>query len=259
MWPRQFSQSPPSFTWAGKPTASAWPANFPIFISDVGGHTKVLNGETSYAGSYWVSNGAAWIPVNGSVVLSMAQGRPCVAAAAAAPATWAYQTATTVRVTQAGHGMTAANDGNMVFVEFTSGALASSDGHYAFTYVSANTFDITVATTNGASGNCTIDTTATTRTLWSLTVPGGLLGAMGMIEIDLFTQEPSNVNNKSLSVQFDGNVIFLTTNGATASQGRRVNAAFSTSGTDQSVYAHNGNNNHGWFYNGSGGLAIARQ
>lgn len=49
------------YTWATKPTASSYIGT--VFISDIG----EVNG--SYTGSYWVSNGTEWKPLNGHVTL----------------------------------------------------------------------------------------------------------------------------------------------------------------------------------------------
>lgn len=57
--------NPKKYTWATKPSAASVPANRSIFITDVGG----WNG-TTYAGSYWYSDGTLWHPVSGSVILA---------------------------------------------------------------------------------------------------------------------------------------------------------------------------------------------
>ena len=57
--------NPQKKTWATKPPAASVPANRSIFITDVGG----WNG-TTYAGSYWYSDGTIWHPVSGSVILA---------------------------------------------------------------------------------------------------------------------------------------------------------------------------------------------
>lgn len=57
--------NPKKYTWATKPSAASVPAGRIIFITDVGG----WNG-TTYAGSYWYSDGTIWHPVSGSVILA---------------------------------------------------------------------------------------------------------------------------------------------------------------------------------------------
>ena len=57
--------NPKKYTWATKPSAASVPAGRIIFITDVGG----WNG-TTYAGSYWYSDGTLWHPVSGSVILA---------------------------------------------------------------------------------------------------------------------------------------------------------------------------------------------
>lgn len=57
------SSTPAAYTWATKPSASAFTGSF-IRITDVGGGTGGLGG-----GNFFFSNGTRWKPVNGSIVL----------------------------------------------------------------------------------------------------------------------------------------------------------------------------------------------
>jgi hypothetical protein len=165
--------------------------------------TAVPFGSTAYAtdiGPVW-NNGTAWVTPNGGCI-----GQTAAIEFTQAAATFTTLTATssnsgtTTRLTSAGvHGLTAASDGRYVYVSAAAGITA---GLYAMTYVSTVAIDI--ASPYVALTTPVVKKVSELSTLYSVTVPAGMMGVRGMLEIEAFVECSNTATAKSVRLLFDG-------------------------------------------------------
>lgn len=91
------------------------------------------------------------------------------------------QSATTVTVTQAGHGLTADFNGCSIYLTQSTGTF-TTEWCTNFTYVNANSFTCTSATSRTTSGNLGTNT-AETFIPWTYQVPANLLAAKDVLSV----------------------------------------------------------------------------
>lgn len=196
------------FTWALKPSAAALGQGRTIFISDIG-----VNG------SWWYSDGTQWIPEQ-PIVLVQESGGWLVPALITGDAATYSQSGTTVTVTSTGHNMTNVLNGHSVYLDISTGTAAA--GWYTnFTYSSANAFTCTSATSLTTSGAVLTRTAATTVTPISYTIPAGILGPTGVIEITTLSSVFDSINDKTLAAKLASTSVatrLLTTSGGVAQE-----------------------------------------
>lgn len=182
----------PSYAWASKPAAAAGNAGQVIRITDVGAAT---------AGSLWASDGSAWKPVNGHVVLGRSHIQVLTPKAAAPTYS---QSGTTITVTDTAHGYTASDNGKRVGIGVATGSLAS--GVYTgFTYVDANTYTCTATASATTSGN--LVGVNTDIPVFSVDIPAGLVGANATLRVRHLTQVTNNANTKQVKLKV-GSTLF---------------------------------------------------
>jgi hypothetical protein len=165
--------------------------------------TAVPVGATAYAvdiGPVW-NNGAMWLNLGGVLLAQTAAIEVTQAAATFTTLTaTSSNSGTTTRLTSAGvHGLTAASNGRYVYVSAAAGITA---GLYAMTYVSTVAIDIAspyVALTTPVVKNVT-----ELMTIHSTTVPAGMMGAYGMVEIEGFVECSATATAKSIRLLLDG-------------------------------------------------------
>ena len=190
------------FTWANLPTPSAVPVGSSAYAVDIG--------------PVW-STGAAWIPY-GPVILSQTAGIEVTQAAATFTTLTATSSnsGTTTRLTSSGvHGLTAASNGRYVYVSASAGITA---GLYAMTYVSTVAIDI--ASPYVALTTPVVKKVTELMTIYSVTIPAGMMGIYGMVEVEAFVECSATATAKTVRLLFDGTQATpdLTLNGASLYQ-----------------------------------------
>lgn len=186
------SGSPPSYTWATKPTASGLSGQL-IRLTDVG-----VNG------SLWFSNGTKWVHESPIVYQQAAKGWLVPSLAAANAATYS-QTGTTITVTSVGHNIPAtAHDGKDIYLAIASGDAAA--GWFTnFTRTGVDTFTCESSVSQTTSGAVNTNTASNTLTPVTKTIFGGLMGANGSLRSELQFSWFASVNNKNIKARFGGN------------------------------------------------------
>lgn len=162
-------------SWSGRPAASSVSVGTQITITDLG-----VGGR-----SWFWSDGTYWRPINGRVLLA-AQTTPMIQLSSCTlDATGGFSLVTALGVQPTGN--------TSVYLTASSGLTA---GWYTATWSSTSAGQITgnPATTAGAYAGTTSEITA-----FTLTIPGGLLGIGGEIEVSPYMAGASNgtANNKN--------------------------------------------------------------
>jgi len=174
------------FTLANLPSATAVPFGSSAYAVDVG--------------PVW-TNGTIWTTLNG---VCIAQATAIEVTQVAATFTTLTATSsnsgTTTRLTSAGvHGLTAASNGRYVYVSASAGITA---GLYAVTYVSTVAIDI--ASPYVALTTPVVKKVTELMTIYSATVPAGMMGVNGMVQIEAFVECSATASAKTIRLLFDG-------------------------------------------------------
>lgn len=151
----------PSFTWAEKPSNYVGWAR----ITDVG-----------FRGSDWYGDGTKWSH-DGLISQSQKGTGWIVHSMLAANASTYSKSGTTVTVTSAAHGLTANYNGQSIY-QILDGVGEWLTG---FTYISANSYSATSATSATVSGVVNSNTAEVIITDLTITVKGALLGNSGIL------------------------------------------------------------------------------
>jgi len=181
-------------------------ANLPLPGSvPIGSRATAVNlGTVWNTGTNWVASPALTTTqlARQPYVLAQEAGVEYTAAAA----TFATITATSstggtkTRLTSAGnHGLSTASNGRLIHVSADSGITA---GPYVMTYVSAKVLDITYP--YQALTNTVVGTVASPFTFYSVTVPGGAMGANGLVQVEIFLECSATATAKALSMVWGG-------------------------------------------------------
>lgn len=115
------------------------------------------------------------------------------------------QSGTTVTVTWTAHTMTAEQNGARVYLTQSTGTFVT-EWCSNFTYVDANTFTCTSATSRTTSGNLGTNT-AETFIPWTFTMPAGLIKSLDLLGISWFNRAKVSANNKTVKPYYSGNQI----------------------------------------------------
>lgn len=110
------------------------------------------------------------------------------------------QTGDTVTVTWTAHGLTADRNGSFVYLTQSTGTFVT-EMCTNFTYVNANTFTCTSATSRTTSGNLGTNT-AETFGPTTYQVPSGLILAKDSLALAMKHQAKSSANNKTLKYYY---------------------------------------------------------
>ena len=117
------------------------------------------------------------------------------------------QTATTVTVTWASHGMTAALNGASVHLTQSTGSLLT--GWFTnFTYVDANSFTCTSGVSQSTSGNLGTNTAKTA--CLSVAIPAGALGPNGKVMTHATWVIKNSATNKEPTIDFGTLQLWIT-------------------------------------------------
>lgn len=208
-----------TYTWAAKPDASAVSAGQSVIVSDVG-----ISGYEQF-----VSDGALWLPVSGSLVLAQSSTNVSIIEPAATFTSLSYgNNGGKVQFTSAGvHSLTTSPAvGKNVHVTWTSGT--GTTGLYKVLSVdSTTTLTIDLAHASGL-GTPTVKVLNNVVTLATATIPAGLLGANGQLEVETLWSFTNSANNKVTKLLFgtlDLNTLTVTTNATMQNRNRIANRA----------------------------------
>lgn len=173
-------------TWSAKPLATAYIGQ--VRITDVG-----VNGST------WYSDGTTY-STNGEITLSQLATGWIVHSMLAANASTFSQTGTTVTVTSAGHGLTAANhNGKSIYLILNGVGTWCTE----FTYIGTSSFSCTSPTSQTASGAVTTNTSETTITPLTYTMQGGLMGTTGSLKLEGLISSTNSAGVKTSRCYYD--------------------------------------------------------
>lgn len=202
-------------------------ANLPAASSNAGNTVRVTDVGMSGAGSLWISDGSVWRPLNGQIVLAHSAVPVGTIPSSVTSGTYNQPGTTALTITAVGHGLTVANNGKYMHVVFTSGAAPS--GYYPFSYVDANTFVLTMPAAATTSGNVTLEGANADRTLATIPIPAGCMGADGRIEVETCWSYQTSGNTKTFAQKFGGTFTFHTQT-ATTSNLSAFKAGFTNTG-----------------------------
>lgn len=180
--------------------------NLPVASSNAGNTVRVTDVGPSGCGSLWISDGTIWRPLNGQAVLAQSSVPAGTIPSAVTSGTYNQPGTTSLTVTAAGHGLTVANNGKYLHAVFTSGSAPS--GYYQFSYVDANIFVLTMLSAGTTSGNVTLEGANVDRTLATVSVPAGCMGANGRITVETLWTYQTSGNIKTFNQKFAGTFVF---------------------------------------------------
>lgn len=185
------SGSPPSYTWATKPSAVGQLGQL-IIISDVG-----VNG------SLWFSNGTKWVHESPIILQQATKGWIVPSLADANAATYS-QAGTVITVTSVGHNIPATvHDGKDVYLAIASGDAAA--GWFTnFTRTGVDTFTCESSISQTTSGTVNTNTAETTVSGVAFTILGGLMGDSGTLEVVAQFSCKASAVAKNMRWKFDG-------------------------------------------------------
>ena len=204
---------PETFTWATKPLPDVYGEGAVIRISDIGP-----------TGSLWFSTGSAWKPT-GPVQL-IQSGVPYILPSLITgdAATYA-RSGTTITVTSTGHGLPATTyNGGYVYVAPSTGTVTAG-WKSAFSRTGTGTFTCTDTVSGTTSGAVPTLLTEVTITPLTTTIPAGLMGVNGKLQIHAVVSVADTANDKTFKFKFGSDTVvsrLLTTGTGAATNSESV-------------------------------------
>ena len=184
-----------STTWAKRPFPDAYGRGAHIFVTDVG-----VNG------SVWVSDGTQWCATGPIPVIQSGLPYLVPALVTGDAATYA-RSGTTITVTSTGHTIPATTyNGGSVYVKASTGNVAA--GWYtSLNRTGTGTFTCVDTESGTTSGAVLTNLAETTITPLTTTLPGGVMGANGKIQVHAIVSVADTANDKTFKFKFGSLVV----------------------------------------------------